>query len=84
MIVKRSEHNPILEPTTKEFWEAEAVFNGCPIRKAENGKDKIYMVYRALSRTHYHESAKARMMISDIGIADSSDEGNHFENRKFD
>jgi len=78
MIIKRSDHNPILEPTSKEFWEAEAVFNGCPIVK----DDKIFMVYRALSRTHYHETAKTRMMISDIGIAESTDNGDHFENRR--
>lgn len=82
MRIKRSEYNPILEPMHKEFWEAEAVFNGCPIQKEENGIVKTYMVYRALSKSHYHEVAKERMMVSDVGIAESTDGGNNFENRR--
>ncbi len=77
MIVERSEHNPILKPNKDQSWEAEAVFNGCPIKKG----NEIYLLYRALSLPHYHASANTKMMISDIGIAKSKD-GIHFEGRK--
>lgn len=33
MIAKRYENNPILTPNKNQSWEAEAVFNGCPIQK---------------------------------------------------
>lgn len=69
MIVERSKYNPILKPDRSNSWEAEAVFNGCPIKKG----NKIFLVYRALSLPHYHISAKNKMMISDIGIAESKD-----------
>ena len=77
MIIQRSKDNPILKPNRGQSWEAEAVFNGCPA-KAGN---KIYLLYRALSQPHYHTSAQTRMMVSDIGIAESND-GVHFENRR--
>ena len=77
MIIKRSDHNPILKPTNEHSWEAEAVFNGCPIKK---GKE-IYLLYRALSLPHYHTSARTTLMVSDIGIAASYD-GINFYNRK--
>ncbi|HDY73005.1 MAG TPA: hypothetical protein ENH86_00325 [Candidatus Jorgensenbacteria bacterium] len=77
MIIKRSNDNPILKPNREQSWEAEAVFNGCPVKKG----NRIYLLYRALSLPHYHTSAQTKMMISDIGIADSKD-GVHFENRK--
>ncbi|MBI4235452.1 hypothetical protein HY604_04080 [Candidatus Peregrinibacteria bacterium] len=77
MIIQRSKENPILIPNRDQFWEAEAVFNGCPAKVG----DKIYLLYRALSQYHYHTAAKNRMMVSDIGIAESAD-GIHFENRR--
>lgn len=76
MIIKRSAKNPILVPNKNHSWEAEAVFNGCPIKK---GKD-IFLLYRAMSRPHYHTTAKTRLMVSDIGIAESKD-GINFNNR---
>ncbi|MDE1969982.1 MAG: hypothetical protein KGI50_00140 [Patescibacteria group bacterium] len=69
MIIRRSEENPILKPVREHSWEAEAVFNGCPVQK---GKE-VYLLYRALSLPHYHTSAHTTMMISDIGIAKSRD-----------
>ena len=30
---KRSEENPILMPLSENDWEAEAAFNGCPVRQ---------------------------------------------------
>jgi len=77
MIIKRSDKNPILKPSSEHSWEAEAVFNCCPVQK---GKE-VYLLYRALSLPHYHTSAHTTMMISDIGIAQSKD-GINFYNRK--
>lgn len=77
MIVRRSKENPILKPNRDQSWEAEAVFNGCPIKVGS----QTYLLYRALSLPHYHASAKTKMMISDVGIAQSKD-GRYFENRR--
>lgn len=77
MIIKRFEKNPILVPNKDQSWEAEAVFNGCPIQKG----NKIFLLYRAISLPHYHTTAKAKLMVSDIGIAESKD-GLNFYNRK--
>lgn len=77
MIIERSKHNPILKPDKNNSWEAEAVFNGCPIKKG----NQIFLLYRALSLPHYHTSAQGKMMISDIGIAESED-GIQFANRR--
>jgi len=77
MIIKRSNDNPILKPNRNQSWEAEAVFNGCPVEKG----NRIFLIYRALSLPHYHTSAQRKMMISDIGIAESTD-GVHFGNRR--
>ncbi|PIP86477.1 hypothetical protein COV42_01490 [Candidatus Campbellbacteria bacterium CG11_big_fil_rev_8_21_14_0_20_44_21] len=77
IILKRREENPILKPNKEQSWEAEAVFNGCPIRKG----NKIYLLYRALSLPHYHLAAQIQMRVSDIGIAESRD-GVNFSNRQ--
>ncbi len=77
MLIERRDENPILKPNKNHSWEAEAVFNGCPIRKGNN----VYLVYRAVSLPHYHASAGTKLMVSDIGIADSID-GVNFHNRK--
>jgi len=77
MIIQRLKENPILKPNRDQSWEAEAVFNGCPVKVG----NKIYLLYRALSQPHYHISAQTRLMVSDIGIAESTD-GVHFKNRR--
>lgn len=77
MLIERSDKNPILKPKSTHSWEAEAVFNGCPVKKG----DKTYLIYRALSLPHYHSVAGTKLMISDIGIAESKD-GIDFHNRK--
>lgn len=77
MIIERSDKNPILAPNKNQSWEAEAVFNGCPIKEG----NKIFLLYRALSLPHYHLSAQNKMIISDVGIAESKD-GIHFTNRR--
>lgn len=77
MIIVRSEKNPILIPSKDHSWEAEAVFNGCPAKKGDN----IYLIYRALSLPHYHTMAGTKLMVSDIGIAESID-GIDFQKRR--
>lgn len=79
IILKRSDKNPVLKPNKEESWEAEAVFNGCPIKRGK----KIYLLYRALSLPHYHLTAQTQMRVSDIGIAESSDGVNFTNRRKF-
>ncbi|MFC1655388.1 hypothetical protein ACFL3C_00800 [Patescibacteria group bacterium] len=77
MLAERSESNPILKPDITHSWEAEAVFNGCPIKK----DGKTYFVYRATSLPHFHKLANSLLKVSNIGIAES-DDGVNFENRK--
>ncbi len=77
MFIERSDKNPILKPNKDQSWEAEAVFNGCPIKK---GKE-TYLFYRALSLPHYHALAQTKLMVSNIGIAQSKD-GVNFSNRR--
>lgn len=77
MIIKRAEENPILKPLNYHAWEAQAVFNSCPVQKG----GKIYLLYRAFSLPHYHTSARANMTTSDIGIV-SSKNGIRFESRR--
>ncbi len=76
MIIERFNKNPILTPNKNQSWEAEAVFNGCPTKKGK----KIFLLYRAVSLSHYHSAAGAKLMVSDIGIAESKD-GTNFGNR---
>ncbi len=77
MLIERYDKNPILTPNKNQSWEAEAVLNGCPIQKG----NKIFLVYRAISLPHYHALAQTKLIISDIGIAESND-GKNFSNRK--
>ncbi len=77
MFIERSSKNPILKPNRERSFEAEAVFNGCPVR---NGKN-INLIYRAVSPSHYHYIAQKKLQVSEIGIADSKD-GVNFKNRR--
>lgn len=77
MLIERSDKNPILKPKIIHSWEAEAVFNGSPVKKGEN----IYLIYRAISLPHYHTLSRTKLMVSSIGIAESKD-GVDFHNRK--
>jgi predicted GH43/DUF377 family glycosyl hydrolase len=76
-LVRRSGENPVLKPNPEQSWEAQAVFNGCPIKHGEH----IHLLYRALSLPHYHITANIRLSVSEIGIAESLD-GVHFQKRK--
>ncbi len=75
MIVQRSERNPILRPEPSSHWEAEAVFNGCPVRR----DGKVCLLYRALSSLETVDNVALRL--SRIGIAESED-GVEFYNRR--
>lgn len=77
MLVERRSENPILKPESKHSWEAEAVFNASPARKS----GKIFLTYRAISPPHYHTLAQRKLMVSNIGIAESRD-GINFSNRR--
>lgn len=77
MLIERSDKNPILKPKKNHSWEANAVFNGCPIRK-EGG---IYLLYRALSSPHYNTATKLELSVSSIGIAKSKN-GIDFRDRQ--
>ncbi|MEK7175416.1 MAG: hypothetical protein AAB693_01260, partial [Patescibacteria group bacterium] len=77
MLIERSNKNPILKPKKSQTWEAVAVFNGCPVKKG----NKIYLLYRALSLPHYHANAETKLMVSNIGVAESKD-GINFSNRE--
>src|SRR3989338_11065854 len=75
MIAKRSDENPILVPDSKNAWEAEAVFNGCPAKVGKN----FHLLYRAQSCPVLVSGNT--LSLSSIGYALSKD-GVHFKNRK--
>jgi len=77
MLAKRLEENPILKPKGNHFWEAQAVFNGCPVKTREG----VSLVYRALSLPYYSSLTGARLPVSSIGVAQSKD-GLHFASRR--
>ncbi|MFA4872644.1 MAG: hypothetical protein WC659_01775 [Patescibacteria group bacterium] len=77
MIVERLSKNPILIPHRHQSWEADAVFNGCPVLH----QGSIYLLYRAVSLPHFHSAANTTLKVSDVGIAKSKD-GVHFSARQ--
>jgi len=77
MFGKRYDDNPILKPKRNHLWEAQAVFNGCPVR----GNDGISLLYRALSFPYYSVLAETTLPVSSVGIAHSQD-GLHFSGRR--
>jgi len=79
MIIQRSKDNPILKPNRDQSWEAEAVFNGCPVKKNGN----TYLIYRAISFPHYHTLAHTKLMVSNIGIAESKDGVDFYDRKRF-
>ena len=62
-IAKRYLNNPILLPVKHRSWEAEEVFNGCPVR---DGK-VIHLLYRAMSNRRNNFGVD--MNVSSIGYA---------------
>ncbi len=77
--ISRSNRNPILIPNKNHSWEAEMVFNGCPIKK---GKD-IFLVYRAMSLPVFFSIAKTEILVSSIGIVKSKNGVNFSKHRKW-
>lgn len=73
--VNRFEENPILSPEPDNPWEADSVFNGCPVAD----KNKIRLLYRAVSSPVVIEGRE--MQLSTIGQAVSGD-GLHFRGRR--
>jgi len=66
----------ILSPDPSNPWEAEAVFNPCPIE--HNGK--YYIVYRSQSERKNYQGHE--LSLSTISIAESKDGINNFTNRR--
>lgn len=73
--VERSSENPILVGMSENFWEKEAAFNGCPVRRGR----RIDLLYRAQSSRVLHEGETYE--VSSIAHATSSD-GIHFEKHR--
>ncbi len=72
-VIKRYSSNPILKPDPKSSWQAQGVFNGCPVKKGK----KYHLFFRAVSEKHFHSEAGFEMEVSDIGQSISGD-GIHF------
>jgi beta-1,2-mannobiose phosphorylase / 1,2-beta-oligomannan phosphorylase len=72
---KRSKENPLIGPNKINPWEAEAAFNGSPIKV----NSTYFMPFRALSLEQIHDGV--RMKLSTIGVARSGD-GIHFSKRR--
>lgn len=77
IIVKRSEHNPVLMPDKTQSWEAQATFHGSIIKTGDDYK----MLYRAVSLEQLYEGS--RLQQSTIGIADSQDAQNFYNRKQF-
>ena len=77
MLVKRYDDNPVLKPKRNHPWEAQAVFNGCPVKRSKD----ISLLYRALSSPSYNVLAGITLPVSSIGVAHSKD-GYDFTGRK--
>jgi len=69
--VNRSKHNPVLIPSSKHYWDAFAAFNPSVIKCGR----VIHALYRAMSLPDVLTTPNQRSI---IGIAQSSDGGEHF------
>ncbi|MFH1200751.1 MAG: hypothetical protein V1484_00250 [bacterium] len=72
-VVKRSHHNPILDPDRDNYWEAYASFNMSVLKKGKT----FYGVYRAIGAS---DILRVPQQISVIGLGKSKD-GKNFEER---
>jgi beta-1,2-mannobiose phosphorylase / 1,2-beta-oligomannan phosphorylase len=75
MVIKRSNHNPILSPDPAASWEAVGAYNPTVVMK----DGKAHALYRAVAPKQ--KVGDMELEISSIGHAVSKD-GVHFENRK--
>ncbi len=73
--VRRSPENPVLVGDSQSFWEREAAFNGCPVKRGKYTD----LVYRAQSAPILHEGVV--LELSSLGHATSED-GIHFEKHR--
>jgi predicted GH43/DUF377 family glycosyl hydrolase len=71
------EHNPILSPVPEHPWEAEATFNGCPIKIGK----VTHLLYRAMS--HPELLAEPRIPKSVIGKATTTNGVDFGDRRPF-
>jgi len=79
MPVRRYRQNPVLGPVSSHPWEAQAVFNGCPVQMG----DGVHLLYRALAYPHPYSTHKEFIPASCIGIASSKDGVNFNGRRQF-
>lgn len=79
MIINRYGKNPVLTPNSKDYWESQSAYNGCPVMK----DSKVYFFYRALSFNQYHSYPEETMELSTIGRAESKDGINFNKRKKF-
>jgi beta-1,2-mannobiose phosphorylase / 1,2-beta-oligomannan phosphorylase len=63
--INRYPYNPILSPLPNHHWEAQAVFNACPVIKNAS----VYLIYRAMTPKFDYENKN--LQLSTIGIAES-------------
>ncbi len=75
--IHRYPHNPILSPIPEHPWEAEATFNGCPIKIGKT----THLLYRAMS--HPELLAEPRIPKSIIGKAVSTNGVDFTDRRPF-
>lgn len=75
-VLKRSKHNPILQPIRQHRWESFATFNWSPLQDG----DTLHCLYRAMSLPESMEDGSAAGM-SVVGYAKSKD-GVEFEDRR--
>jgi predicted GH43/DUF377 family glycosyl hydrolase len=76
-IAKRYQNNPILLPLKRHAWEAEEVFNGCPVKEG----NKIHLFYRAMSAKKNNFGVE--MNVSSIGHAVGKTAGPFGERKRF-
>ncbi len=74
-IIKRLRENPLLSPDSKNDWESDSVFNGCPFKVGE----ETHLLYRAISSVSKVNGKELKL--SSIGHAVSKD-GIDFKKRR--
>ena len=75
--LRRSDHNPLLQPSSGRTWESVATLNGCPIVVG----DTIEMFYRAIGKPDPVLAPGIHPSV--IGKATSVDGNHFFETKKF-
>lgn len=75
-VLKRSKHNPIIQPVRQHRWESFATFNWSPLQDG----DTLHCLYRAMSLPEAMKDGSVAGM-SVVGYAKSRD-GVEFEDRR--